>query len=195
MNSAKVVTLICVGLAGMMPQVANAQVWNRKTIFTFSGPVEIPGQVLNAGTYVFRLADSSSNRNIVQVFNKDQDHLYGTFLAIPNFRLKPTGEPIITFHERPAGSPPAVKAWFYPGHRYGHEFVYPRTTAVELAKANDEPVPAMPDELGANTKMPTRTVTETHIIVMRRAPLKAEEPDGKEVGIGEAFEEPPAAEK
>jgi VWFA-related protein len=70
---------------------ASAQPWNKKTTVTFSGPVEIPGvgaQVLPAGTYVFRLLDSTSDRNIVQIFNKDQSHIYATILAIPNYRLK-----------------------------------------------------------------------------------------------------------
>jgi hypothetical protein len=96
-------------------QSATADDWDQRTIFTFSGPVEIPGQALSAGTYVFKLADSTSNRNIVQVFSKDEKHLYGTFLAIPDARLQPAGKPIITFDETPAGSPDAVRAWFYPG--------------------------------------------------------------------------------
>src|ERR1700731_4822119 len=100
-------------LDSLMP-VAKADDWDQKTVFTFSGPVEIPGQVLPAGTYVFKLADSSSNRNIVQVYSKNERHLYGTFLAIPDARLQPAGRPIITFDETPAGSPEAVRAWFYP---------------------------------------------------------------------------------
>jgi hypothetical protein len=83
---------------------ANADEWNQKTTFTFSGPVEIPGQVLDAGTYVFKLVDSSSDPNIVQVYNKNENHLYGTFLTIPDQRLKPAGKSIITFEERAAGS-------------------------------------------------------------------------------------------
>ena len=94
---------------------AGADEWNQKTIMTFSGPVEIPGQVLPAGTYVFKLADSQADRNVVEVFNKDESHMYGFFLAIPDYRLKPRGKPIITFEERAAGAPEAVKAWFYPG--------------------------------------------------------------------------------
>ncbi len=100
--------------------------WDQKTIFTFNGPVEIPGQVLSAGTYVFKLADSSSDRNVVQVLGKDEKHLYGTFLSIPDQRLRPAGKPIITFDERAAGSPEAVRAWFYPGDDFGHQFVYPK---------------------------------------------------------------------
>jgi hypothetical protein len=91
-------------LGAMAPRVLADQ-WDQTTIFTFSGPVEIPGQVLGAGTYVFKLADSTSDRNIVQVFSKNEKHLYGTFLAIPDARLRPAGKPIITFDETPAGSP------------------------------------------------------------------------------------------
>src|SRR3984893_1409378 len=144
-------------LASMQPQ-ARADDWDQKTIFTCSGPVEIPGQVLSAGTYVFKLADSTSNRNIVQVFSKNEKHLYGTFLAIPDERLRPAGRPIITFDETPAGSPEAVRAWFYPGDNYGHQFVYPKPKAVALAKANNTPVPSMPATFAANT-----TTTETNV--------------------------------
>src|SRR5258708_292055 len=99
MNKARATLILLVGLgflAGMVPR-ASADEWDQKTIFTFSGPVEIPGQVLSAGTYVFKLADSSSNRNVVQVFSEDERHLYGTFLSIPDQRLRPAGKPIITF--------------------------------------------------------------------------------------------------
>src|SRR5271167_4642707 len=106
---AKLLVFAVAVLGSLMP-VAMADDWDQKTTFTFSGPVEIPGQVLPAGTYVFKLADSSSDRNIVQVFNRDENHLYGTFLAIPDYRLQPADKTIITtFEERPAGSPEAVK--------------------------------------------------------------------------------------
>ena len=69
---------------------------NQKTVITFSGPVEIPGvhltgwAVLPAGTYVFKILDSQSDRHIVQIFNKDETKVYATILAIPNYRLKAT---------------------------------------------------------------------------------------------------------
>lgn len=155
-------------LGGMVPR-AIADEWDQKTIFTFSGPVEIPGQVLSGGTYVFKLADSSSDRNIVQVYSKDEKHLYGTFLSIPDQRQRPTGKPIITFDERAAGSPEAVRAWFYPGDNFGHQFVYPKEKAVELAKANNTPVPSMPAELAVNTTKPAGTVNEPHVMAMKQA--------------------------
>src|SRR5580658_5941178 len=165
---------ISMAILGAVTQVAKADEWDQKTVFTFSAPVEIPGQVLLPGTYVFKLADSSSDRNIVQVFNKDENHLYGTFLAIPDYRLKPAGKAIITFSERPAGTPEAVRAWFYPGENYGHDFVYPKPKAVVLAKANNTPVASMPAELAQNTTMPATTMQEPHVVAMQTTPLKAQ---------------------
>ena len=39
-----------------------------------------------------KLADSQSNRHIVQIFNEREDQLQTTVLAIPNYRLQPTGK-------------------------------------------------------------------------------------------------------
>lgn len=189
MNRAKAKVILLVGLGflgGMLPR-AIADESDQKTTFTFSGPVEIPGQVLLAGTYVFKLADSESDRDIVQVFNKDETQLYGTFLAIPDQRLRPAGKPIITFEEAAAGSPEAVKAWFYPGEEYGHQFVYPKPQALALAKANNTPVASMPAELAANTKKPATTMKEPHVLAMSQAHLKAQKPTGEEVEIAEVF--------
>src|SRR5580692_4946700 len=186
-NRATVLMLVTAGLIAGITQVAKADEWDQKTVFTFSAPVEIPGQVLLPGTYVFKLADSSSDRNIVQVFNKDENHLYGTFLAIPDYRLKPADKPIITFAERPIGTPEAVRAWFYPGQNYGHDFVYPKPKAVTLAKANQTPVPSMPVELAPNTTMPATTMQEPHVMAMQTAPLKAQKPTEDEVEIAEVF--------
>ena len=189
----RVMLFVGLGLLGGMVQRAAADDFDQKTVFTFSGPVEIPGQVLSAGTYVFKLADSSSDRNIVQVFNKDETHLYGTFLAIPDYRIKPAGKTIITFEERPAGSPEAVKAWFYPGENYGRDFVYPKPKATALAKANNTPVPSMPAEFAANTIKPAATVKAPHIVAMSQAPLKAQKPTEEEVEIAEVFAVSPEA--
>ncbi len=186
-NHVRTTALVCIGLfAATLPQV-RADEWDQKTVATFNEPVEIPGQVLGAGTYVFKLVDSSSDRNIVQVFNQEESHLYGTFLTVPDYRTQPAGKTIITFDERPSGSPEAVKAWFYPGDNYGHDFVYPKTKAVELAKANDALVPSMPNELAANTTMPATTRQEPHVMAMKQAPLKAQQPTEVEMDAAEVF--------
>lgn len=187
MNNRKIIAFVFLGVLGAVLPPAQADEWNQKTIFTFSGPVEIPGQVLEPGTYVFKLVDSQSDRNIIQVFNKRENHLYGTFLTIPDYRLKPAGKVIITFEERAAGSPEAVKAWFYPGQNYGHEFVYPKAKAVALAVLYSQPVPSMPTELAPSTTLPATTMQEPHVIAMKQAPLKVQQPTREEVEIAEVF--------
>jgi hypothetical protein len=174
-----------------VPPQAKADLWDQKTIFTFSGPVEIPGRVLPAGTYVFKLADSLADRNIVEVYNRRENHLYGIFLTIPDYRLKPAGKPIITFEERAAGAPEAVRAWFYPGENYGHSFVYPKLKAMALAKANNMAVPSMPNELTENTTKATTSMNEPHVMALKQAPLKAQKPNQEEAELAEVFTAPP----
>jgi hypothetical protein len=120
--------------------VARADETDRLTYLTFSGPVQLPGVVLKAGTYTFRLADPNGDRHVVRVFEKSNNRLITTLMAVSNQRLEPVKDPYIMFAERPAGMPQAIKAWFYPGQRFGEEFVYPRKQAEALAKANHEPV-------------------------------------------------------
>ena len=103
-------TVFCAALIGAtFAPSARADDWNRKTVVTFSAPVEIPGVhlagwgVLPAGTYVFKILDSLSDRHIVQIFSQDELTVYATILAIPNYRLKATDKTVITFRERPAG--------------------------------------------------------------------------------------------
>ena len=190
MSNFKTKLILCMVLAAMaltMAPAARADQWNQRTLFTFNGPVAIPGQVLPAGSYVFKLLDSASNRHVVQVFNQDEDHIYGTFLAIPDYRMHPSGEPLIKFHESAAGQPQAVRAWFYPGRTYGHEFVYPKSTAVELARSNQTPVPAMPSELAPDTVVPDVKTNAPEVMAMLAAPVMAEEPTGEEVPLETAF--------
>jgi hypothetical protein len=134
------IVLVGVGFLGFMAPRAKADDWDQKTVFTFSGPVEIPGQVLPAGTYVFKLANSTSNRNIVQVFSEDEKHLYGTFLAVADLQPRPAEKPTVTFEERPGDSAQAIKTWIYPGEEYGHEFVYSKSQET-VAQANNTPAP------------------------------------------------------
>src|SRR5205814_9043576 len=98
---------------------------DKKTVLTFRQPVEIPGHVLPAGTYAFRVADSMSDRHIVQIFNADESQIIATVMAVPDTRLTSTDKTVIKFGEVPAGSPEAIRAWFYPGNTVGEAFVYP----------------------------------------------------------------------
>lgn len=138
-----------VAVVALVAPATRADEWNKLTILTFSGPVDVPGMTLPAGTYRFQLADPESGRRVVKVSNEDGSKAYGIFLSIPNQRATPANEPVVMFNETPAGMPPAVKMWFYPGETFGYEFVYPRSQAIQLARANHEAVLAMTDEAKA----------------------------------------------
>ena len=173
--------------------VARADEYNKKTVVTFNGPVEIPGKVLPAGTYVFKLFDSDSDRNIVQIWNKDETQLIATVLAIPDYRLTPADNPIITFDERAQGSPPAIRAWFYPGDNYGFEFVYPKTRATELAAANRKNVPAMADSMSAHVSKSTNSKTSSGVASLKQTRVTAMTPDKNEVEANQAIQTKPGA--
>jgi hypothetical protein len=106
---------------------ANADAWDKKTVVTFSDSVEIPGQVLPAGTYVFKLANSISDRHIVQIWTGDETQLLATLMTVPHYRLDPPDKTIFEFDERPGDSPMAIHAWFYPGDNMGQQFLYPHS--------------------------------------------------------------------
>lgn len=187
------VTTVLFGALGvaLMAPPANADAWDQLTKVTFSGPVEVPGQVLPAGTYWFKLLDTPSDRNIVQIYNQNQDKQLALLMAIPDYRLKPTGKTVITFEERNSNSPQAIKAWFYPGSSYGEEFVYPKTRAVALAKAVNQPVPYMPANLEQNTKAQVKSANEAPAVALKNAPVKAVQPSGAEVETAEVAQTPP----
>jgi hypothetical protein len=145
---------------------------SKRTVVTFKEPVEIPGQVLPAGKYTVELMENMVNRNVVQFFNGDRTHLVATVLAINNYRMEPTDESVMTFAERPANAPSALKAWFYPGNRWGQEFVYPKERAVQLAQVTNEPIPAV-------ESVPA-TVEE-----LKTEPIIVETPQQTEVAVAE----------
>jgi hypothetical protein len=179
---------------------ARADAWNRKSVITFSGPVEIPGVhlkgwgVLPAGTYVFKILDSQSNRHIVQIFSEDERTVYATILAIPNYRLKATDKTVITFREGPAGQPEALRAWFYPGRNWGEEFVYPKAKAVELAKTTNVPVLFTPAEIPLEVTEPVQSASAPVVVELKQAPIMAVQPTGEEVQVAQVVTPPPPQE-
>ena len=192
-------TVICMALLGtMFVPGARADDWNRKTVVTFSGPVEIPGVhlqgwgVLPAGSYVFKILDSQSDRHIVQIFDKSETTIYATILAIPNYRLKATDKTVMTFRERPAGQPEALRAWFYPGRNWGEEFVYPKAKAMELAKTTNTPVLFTSVDIPLEVTTPIKSADEQVVVELKRAPILAVKPTGEEVQLAQVVTPPPA---
>lgn len=129
-------------LFAFSPRAVRADDWNQRTVMTFSDDVKVPGATLPAGTYVFRLRDSQSDRYTVQILNERENHMYATVLAIPDYHDTAPEKTVVSFYEAPAGQPLPVKAWFYPGEKYGREFVYQKSEAALIAAAAKEAVPS-----------------------------------------------------
>ncbi len=121
---------------------AHADESNQATTITFSQPIQIPGQILPAGTYSFKLLDSNSDPNVVQIFNSDQTHLYATLQTVATERQDPTGDTAITLAEQGGGKPDALLKWFYPGRDTGHEFVYSGQQEKQLAQDTQQTIVA-----------------------------------------------------
>jgi hypothetical protein len=123
-------------MAGMFAFRAQADQWDKKTILTVNQPIQIEENVLQPGTYVMKLLDSPSDRHIVQIYNRDQNHLIGTVMAFNDYHVQPSGHTQFTFWETPPGTARAMRDWFYPGDNYGQQFRYPKhLTVLESAQA------------------------------------------------------------
>jgi hypothetical protein len=115
--------------------VAHADQGNQETRVTFSQPVQIPGRVLPAGTYVFVLPEEAYDHFQVRIFNADRSMLMATLLTVSAERSKATDNTEFGLAERGNAQPEAIVTWFYPGETTGHEFLYPKQVEKELASA------------------------------------------------------------
>jgi hypothetical protein len=115
--------LVAIFLAVLAPN-ARAQMLEEKIQVTFSGPVEVPGEVLPAGTYIF---EALENGHLTRILSADEKHVYATLSTIPDERMEPMEKPAIILGESPKGAPERVESWFYPGDSVGNEFLYQRT--------------------------------------------------------------------
>jgi hypothetical protein len=135
---------------------AQADTWNKMTTITVNEPLRLPMIVLQPGTYELRLVEDDAYRHVIQVSDKS-GRVLTTFLAVPNYRLRATGKTEFQYWEVPAGEARALRAWFYPGDNFGHEFVYPKGETAQLSA-------------DASNKIPTTTAQSNE--ELRTAPLE-----------------------
>lgn len=135
MNTRKafITTGLLLALVMTLPS-ARASERDQATEITFSKSVQIPGRVLPAGTYWFVVSEANTSRNIVQIFNSNRSMLFATVLTINTESLTTTDKSAITFAEREPMQPETILSWFYPGHTFGHQFVYSDVEQEELAQ-------------------------------------------------------------
>ena len=135
--------IVPAALAALMvgsPAPTLAQTPDYQTYFTFSGPVTLPGVTLPAGKYLFRLADPTTGRKVINVLTGDGKKSLAMLTTIPNRMNKAPNDPEVRFMEVSGNTPPPVKTWWYPGNSTGYEFIYPRQQALALSKVVNEPI-------------------------------------------------------
>jgi len=114
---------------------------DQATEITFNQSIQVPGQVLPAGTYLFKLANTD-DLDVVQIFSSDRTHLYATLETIPSDSQQVTNDTTVTLVEQGAGKPDVLLAWFYPGNETGHEFVYSNQLEKQMARDQQQKVVA-----------------------------------------------------
>jgi hypothetical protein len=114
------VSIVITVLVWLTPQ-ARAQLLEQKVHVTFSGPVEVPGEVLPAGSYVFEALESG---HLTRILSADEKHVYATLFTVPEERSETAQKATIVLEENQPGMPQKVEAWFYPGYSTGNEFMY-----------------------------------------------------------------------
>jgi hypothetical protein len=151
---------------------------NKISHLTFSHPVQVPGATLPAGTYTFSLMSGpSANRRMVRVTSRSGDQVFATIMTIPDYRRETTEHTLVAFGEKGAcADTTPIKAWFYPGERYGYRFIYPEEQAAKIASACNEPIPETSSESAKKTNLdpsqfPTLEKSDVRIIT----PSKQEE--------------------
>lgn len=157
--------------------VTGTETYDKLAYLNFSGPVQIPGATLPAGTYRFRLTNPDTSRNVLQVLSNDGAIVYGMFNTIPDFRSVITPDPVVTFRETPAGVPPAMRSVFYGGESLGYEVLYPKGGPNMIAPEVREP------EITYTTApMPAPVLEPEPVIERAIEPLVPAEPAIEPVG-------------
>ena len=138
------VLVVLVGAASGANAFTNTS--DKRTYFTFSQPVALPGVTLPAGTYMFRLADDTTTRKVIQVANKEGTQSFAMLHTVPVYRPDAPRDPEVRFMETAAGAPIAVRAWWQEGERTGYGFIYSKEQLAELNRnvASAKPAPVAP---------------------------------------------------
>ena len=139
LNKSYIAIGLIIAFALFFELAAYADESDQATTITFSQPIQIPGQVLPAGTYLFKLA-SGDDLNVVQIFNAGRTVLYATLQTVATDRPEPTDHTVVALAEQGTEQPDVLLKWFYPGRETGNEFLYPKQKEKELAQDKQQTV-------------------------------------------------------
>ena len=122
--------VVLIAVAAPNARATDPQNWD--SFLTFTAPVVIPGMVLTAGTYEFKLVDFENLGYLVEVRNA-KGTLLETVYGVPTYRSDISDKTVVTLKNRGSNEPEAVTAWFYPDRTDGVEFVYPKSMETNTA--------------------------------------------------------------
>lgn len=105
--------------------------------FEVTHPLEFPGVVLAKGSYSLELRRAEGARYFIRLLNQDSKTV-AVLMAMKDYRLKPNGGEILTYHLMPEEEPWPVRSWQYQNNPEGFEFVYEKKRAREIAKLSDD---------------------------------------------------------
>jgi hypothetical protein len=138
MNKLALVLGFAIASALFLEIVAHADEFDQSTTLTFHQPIQIPGQVLPAGKYQFKLADPN-DMNLVRILSADGAHVYATLQTVATEQREPTGDTILVMAE-PGNGPEALLKWFYPGRTTGNQFLYSNEEEQQLARDRQQTI-------------------------------------------------------
>jgi hypothetical protein len=155
-----VMVVMTIGLVGA---VSGDVAPEKKSTLTIDTPLEVPGAILDPGTYVVKLVDTQSNRNIVTITSVDEKKVYATAICTPHVAADDPRHTTFMFYGTPEGANKVLRTWYAPNDRYGQDFVYPADRAAALRQVTNAEVPAMTAEQSselANRPAPVAVVSD-----------------------------------
>lgn len=136
-----------------------AQTHNIKSTLAIADRVEVPGAILEPGTYLVRVAEVQSDRNTVVFQSLDGTKTFATAIATPHPDAQPKEQTEFVFYPTPSGENRVLRSWFPPNDRFaGQDFVYSADRMAALRRLGTEETPA---STTASTVTTERTETST----------------------------------
>lgn len=143
LHSIRLAVLITLCTFNSLQANSDTEQWFKKSTITITDLSEVPGMVLEPGTYVLKAEESpGSTKFVIQLLNQDESQILTSFVAVPDHRQRPDYDTVITFFSGITEGPRPIQTWFYVGDMNGYEFVYPKPRAKEIAKHTDDHVMA-----------------------------------------------------
>ncbi len=115
--------------------------------------LDMGGTILEPGDYRIKVVQVGSDRNLLEVKSIDGKKVYATVLSVPHTNEGMVGDEVpanrLDLYPAAGDQVAVLRTWYPPNTPLngGHDIVYPRRRAIELAARNNDPVIAFPDDV------------------------------------------------